>query len=317
MSSQQADPPILQDQGQGWLREHALQLLVMSTASLTAGSYLVGRAGIQGWYDAAGVPSLWFVWPFQDIVIRGLVDSSTWVVVAGAILVVVAYFVALESGSTWLSKRVAKWRRLRTRGERSDRLKSRKRRALQARQALRMHDSVAIGIKEWRRPIPGRRGVRRVETPPGKGKRWRLSKPMTLGLMAVGVIISMFSLYVAAIVLLYERPYRIGVDQFRKQYVAATGRQAPARRPPGWRMAGQSPTKVDDAYVLSGREQLGGYPYVRLSSKGADGSNARICGWLVQAAEGRVLLLTSDGLSMKNFGDGAFEWDAESPGGCR
>jgi len=262
------------------------------------------------------VPSLWFVWPFQDIVIRGLADSSTWVVVVGAILAVVAYFVALESISTWLSKKAANWRRLRARGETLDRLGLRKRWAQEAWQARHMHDIAAIGAMErWR--FLGKRGACRVRAALRPGERWQLSKPMTLGLVAVGVLISMFGLYVAVIVLLYERPYRIGADQFRKQYVAATGRQAPARRPPGWRMTGQSPTKVDDAYVSSGREQLGGYPYVRLSSNGAGGSNARICGWLVQAAEGRVLLLTSDGLLMKNFGDGAFEWDTQSPGGCR
>lgn len=81
-------------------------------------------------------------------------------------------------------------------------------------------------------------------------------------------------------------------------------------------MAGQPPAKVDATAVAAGRAQLGRYPFVQLSSKEAEAGVKRVCGWLVQASGGQVLMLTVDGLVMKNFGDGAFDWTTESPDQC-
>lgn len=298
-----------------WLRDQGLQLLVVITSSLTAACYLVGRAGLLGWYEAAGVPILSFSWSFQDVVIRGMTDAKTWLLVAVSVIGLALYLMALDMASGRFSKASDAWSRFRARGESLDGLGLRKRWAWEARLARRGHlASAEASSLRWR--VLGKRGANRVHS---KAFAKNLSKPSSVivgGIAVLWLLLITLGLYVAGAVLLVQHPYNIGAQSFREQYFAATDREAPARHYVAWKSKGYRPVRTSAMAASRGRTQLSGYPYIQLFYREGDSAEKRLCGWLVQASGGVVLMLTSEGLVMKNFGDGAFQWKTESPDSC-
>jgi hypothetical protein len=196
-----------------------------------------------------------------------------------------------------------------------DQIGLRKRWAWEARRARHAQLQSAKGATERWRAL-GKRGTYRVPSKAFAKSTRRPSSVFVGGIAVLSLLLMTLGLYVAGAVLLFEHPYHAGAQSFREQYFAATGRQAPRRHLSAWKLAGQPLAKADDTAITAARAQLGRYPFVELSSKDAEAGEKRLCGWLVQASGGQVLMLTADGLVMKNFGDGAFGWTTESPDRC-
>jgi hypothetical protein len=296
-----------------WLREQGLQLCVVITSAMAASCYLVGRAGLLGWYDAAGIPQLVFSWSIQDIVIRGLYDAQSWILVVAAGIVGALYLVVLDLISGRLSKAYVAWNKLRARGERLDRVSLRSRWSLKARH-LRLSGDVAAEVASQRWRALGKRGLYRSRSLSTRSAKF--SGTIAYSALAIVTLMFLGSLYVVGVILMFERPYKTAAESFQEQYLAATGHLAPSRRPMAWAQKRTwSKSELEEAEER-GRAQLGRYPFVRLVTKEPLLDTENLCGWLIQAASGQILMLTAQGIVMRSFGDSHFSWRTEAPEAC-
>ncbi|MCE4540779.1 hypothetical protein LXT12_26470 [Pelomonas sp. P7] len=309
------------DPGQ-WFLDHALELSAIATSMLAAACYFIGRAGLVGWYETAGVPQLVFAWPAQDIIIRGLTDEDTWLLVLLSVGGSALYFGMLSLLSAWTSRIAARVRDLRNRGETVWTRGERRLRVWAARRARRAHTSAAaLATLRWR--ALGKRGDLRRQLTKAKALRWQPPVGLLAIVLAACALLAVTFAYIGSMGLLYRAPYTNAARAFNDQYAAATGREAPARQLPSWAQVREPRSKTSlQASIERGRRQLAAYPFVRLKAKEASaGVEAAAveeadCGWLVQASGGVLVLLTSDGLLVKNFGDGAFSWQTVAPESC-
>jgi hypothetical protein len=292
-----------------WLREHALQLLTLASSALAAACFFVGRSELLGWYHAAGVSHLAFTWSVQDVIIRGVLRSQTWLS-AFAFAFFTAIGVALLEWCVDLKDRLQK------RGESCDRLALRKRFVDRARAArLEQLPNASLETARWK--VLGTR-ARVQKTPGASGAAERA--PLSLGTRAVLVAIGLFyvfCLYLAAVLTLFIPAYQDGADKFRALHVAATGRFPPARQPKVLSSGSSDAGKNEpiETWATRGRAELAGVAYVRVESE-ALADNTPLCGWLLNEQENRVLVLTRSGLVMKNFGDQSHAWTSRDPEQC-
>jgi len=203
-----------------WLREHWAQLAIWLASVATAACYLIGRAWLLGWYDAAGVPALMFTWSAQDIVIRGLADASTWLVIALGLFGAMVYFMLLDLGSQQISRFSKKIAR-RLRGEGWSRLSLRRRFASSARKA-RLQGAADASVLSARWRTLGKRGAAQLVEAKKKRAKWEPKGSVIFGLIGISLLVGGFGLYML-VLLLYNRPYGEGVRAYRLQYAAATG----------------------------------------------------------------------------------------------
>ncbi len=82
----------------------------MALAALTAfgvAGYSVGRAYLEGWYAAAGIPVLTFSWDLQLVVLRGLSADvlPLWLLEIGTM----AAMIALSGVVGWLLLKLSVW----------------------------------------------------------------------------------------------------------------------------------------------------------------------------------------------------------------
>lgn len=220
------------DPGQ-WLLDHALELCAVAASMLAAACYLVGRAGLVGWYEAAGVPQLMFSWSTQDVIIRGLTDESTWLLVLASAGGSVLYFGLLSLLSAGLSRLATRVKYLKQRGETVWSRGERRLRVHAARRARRDHSSgAALATLRWR--ALGTRGDLRRQLVKAKSSTWQ--PPVSLLAIVLGacVLITVTFVYAGLLILLYRAPYMNASRAFQDQYLAATGREPPVRRLPTW-----------------------------------------------------------------------------------
>lgn len=314
-SKDKAVPP--REPGQ-WFLDHALELGAVAISLLAAALYLVGRAGLMGWYEAAGVPQLVFSWSAQDVVILGLTDERTWLLMLAAAGGSALYFGLLSLLSAALSNLSAKVKYLNERGET---VWSRCKRCFRVRVARRARQSrrsnAALATSHWR--ALGKKGDLRRQIV--KAKKSPYQPPLgivVILLSAVGLMAATFA-YAGLLLLLYRTPYLNALRAFHEQHLAASGQEAPMRQLPSWAQVRRPLSQVErDQAILRGQQQLAAYPFVRVTSKGTGegGSAESDCGWLVQASGGMLVLLTSQGLLVKNFGDAGFAWQPQLAGSC-
>ncbi len=291
-----------------WLSEHGIELLVVATSMFTAACFCIGRANLMGWYDAAGIPALTFSWAPQDLVIRGFFKSRTWWVLIASIGGALLYFGSLAilgfayrtARSRWRSTRLSRW----LSGNFVDSLRDGK-----ADEASESGVSCELVAES-------------VERPQTEGAA-TVAKRRDVAVLAIALIVFLLAvtLFLACNKLFFLDPYAEGVDSFRAQFIAATGHAPPTRVPVaevGKQAVGKlvmSRAEADASAI--GHRQLEGYAFVEVSGiKDGGSSDPRACGWLVQSSGNQVLLITVEGISMTNFGDGAFAWRMVDPKSC-
>jgi hypothetical protein len=301
-----------------WFQDQGLQLLVVVISLTTTACYLIGRAGLLGWYGASGVPVLALSWPAQDVVIKGISDASTLLIIAVAALAVCAYFFLLEVTSGRLNRYVTKWLRLRQRGEPCDRVALRRRWAEAARSsALRKTDDAVEWRARWR--VLGKRGRFRRPTAIRPSRSGQLSPVAASALIAALCLIVLSCSYILGAIFLYVQPYNAGARSFRAEYVAATGRPPPVLvvDADGTVTNTGEVSTILPSEVEGGRQRLLAYPYVEVTGDfGGPQKPAVLCGWLVEGTGNQLLLLTRAGLFWQNFGDQPFSWKRRPAGMC-
>jgi len=299
-----------------WFEDHALELCVVVITLMTAVCYFIGRAGLVGWYDAAGVPQLVFSWPAQDVVIRGVTDEDIWLLVLLAFGGSGLYFLTLSLVSALISKQAAKVRDLRDRGETVWSRGERRLCVWAARRARLAHSpSAALATVRWR--TLGKRGQLRRKARKAVSKPWQPPVGVVAMVLAACVLIAVTFGYASLILLLHRAPYANGVRAFSDQYLAATGQEPPLRQLPSWAQLQVPMSEASkEAAILRGRRLLAGYPFVRVTPKDADSGGEVDCGWLVQASGGALVLLNSQGLLFRSFGDAGFSWKPVAPDAC-
>jgi hypothetical protein len=246
-----------------------------------------------------------------------MADAETWLLVAACVVGVALYFAVVDIASGRLSRVSKAWARIQARGETMDRLNLRKRWAWEARRARLGHEASSLeATQRWM--VLGKRGAYRVVKPRSLANKWQPSSVLASCIAVFLLLLAILAFYLLGALLLFELPYNAGMQSFRAQYLAATGREVPQRHLTSWKLAGRNRSFVnlDDTVVANGRNQLVRYAFVRVTSKALDADEDPLCGWLVQGSGNQLLLLTTEGLVMKNFGDIAFGWKTEVPGGC-
>jgi hypothetical protein len=279
-----------------WLRDHALQLLALASSALAGACFFVGRSELLGWYYAAGVSHLAFTWSVQDVVIRGVLRSQTW-------LYAFLFAFAAAIGVALLDWFVDVKDRLRRRGESCNRLALRKRFVHRAR-ATRLGQLPTAQLETARWKTLGKRGrFRKALRTPGAAGRTPLSLRTRAVLVAI-CLFYVFCLYLGAVLTLFIPAYQDGADKFRALHVAVTGRFPHARQLKGWSSSQPDASRGEpiESWIAKGRAELAGVAYVRVESEAAT-DKSPLCGWLLNEAENRLLLLTTSGLVMKSFGD--------------
>jgi hypothetical protein len=286
-----------------------LQLLTFASSALAALCFFVGRSELLGWYHAAGVSHLTFNWSVQDVIIVGVLRSHTWLYAF-----VFTFFTAI--GVALLEWCVDLNDRLQRRGESCDRLALRKRFVNQAR-ATRLGQLPTAQLETARWKVLGKRArVQKTSGASGAAERAPLSLRTRAVLVAI-CLFYVFCVYLVAVLTLFIPAYQDGADKFRALHVAATGRFLPARHPRGSSSGRSDASKSEpiEAWIARGRAELAGVAYVRVENE-ALADKPPLCGWLLNEAENRVLLLTSSGLVMKNFGDQPHAWTPRDPEQC-
>ena len=291
-----------------WLGEHGIELLVVATSLFTAACFCIGRANLMGWYDAAGIPPLTFSWSPQDLVIRGFLHSRTWWLLICSIGGTLLYYATLAFLAFAYRKLRSRWRSSRVNGWPAGNERD------------APHDDARHGSSEMSV------SCELLMEPVAHAGTKSLSKTSKTGdglLFALGFASLMLvaSAFVLGNTLLFAEPYAQGASSFRNQFLAATGHAAPRRvipsvgGPQGIAKTASNAAPTDS--LASGLQELGGYAFVEVSStKDGGSSDPRVCGWLVQASGNQLLLLTIEGISMTNFGDGAFAWQLVDPESC-
>jgi hypothetical protein len=310
-----ATPEKTESPAQAWLRDHGPQLAVVVLSLLTTACYLIGRAWLLGWYEAAGVPSLLFAWSVQDVVIRGAFHAGTWLMLGASIVVALLYLLVADVVSRMIERRFEERARLRQRGEDCDRLSLRRRWAHEARSARLSGNSESSGATvRWR--MLGTRGKYRLESSNRITSKRRAPRSALYFLISLCVVGGGIATYMLVLKLLFDSPYAAGAQSFRTQYAAATGQWPPRRGPGSWEFDDGPTTPLSDA-IAAGRAALRKYPYVRVQASGSDGTADTHCGWLVQGSGNQVLMLTPTGTKILSFGDSSFSWSMIEPDSCR
>jgi hypothetical protein len=293
-----------------WLLEHGLQLLAVAFSALAAACYFVGRSALLGWYQAAGVSHLTFLWSAQDVMIRGVMQSWSWLYA-----LLITFMIAL--GVALVDAFASTRDRLRMRGESRSLRALRWRFATEARAGrLARLATAALATARWR--ALGKRGAYWKKPRPRVTTR-RAGVPVWLGAVLAAVCLFYFMcLYVAGLLVFHIPAFNDGANEYRALHVAATGhfppyRQAEEREGYNARLERIKPLAE---WIAQGRKQLFALSYVRLDGVAATNAPRSVCGWLMHEQDNRVLLMTSTGLLLKNFGDQPHSWTAREPNDC-
>ncbi|MGJ7614124.1 MULTISPECIES: hypothetical protein [unclassified Variovorax] len=303
-----------------WLTDHWSQALVLCLSLVTAACYLVGRAKLLGWYDAAGIPQLMFSWSAQDLVIKGLVESETWLLLLAGVAGFACLSAAMDIATAGMRRLLLERSRLQLRGEACDRLGLRKRMAREARRLRKAKDARALqATRHWQ--MLEKRGVFRKA--PKKSLRkpthWASSDAYkSLLLLPILFLLMMAYLLVNAF---YAWSYRNGARSYWMEYAAATNNWPPSRVAGGWK-----PKETDrvllEELAKGGRERLREYAYVHVRRLEADpkddprSSDQPICGWMMQASGNVLVLLNASGLLVVNFSDSPYRWSSVPHDAC-
>lgn len=297
----------------GWLRDHWSQILILFVSLLASTCYLIGRARLLGWYNAAGVPPLLFNWSTQDLVIKGLADTRSWLLMLTIGVSGATGFAAIEGTSAWLIRRVQKCSHLRGRGESLDRLNLRKRWAKKAR-ALRLtkHEDARLATEHWR--MLGWRGSKRFAKNAKSIRKFRLPHGVEFNLLLIALLIFGFCIY-SLIHLFYADSHTRGYRDYCLEHLAATQQWPNSGTPKGWQHKPNWPA-VTPELIADGRTRLKGYAFVRVSELGKEKERTVLCGWLIQGAASQLVLLGQEGLQVVTFADVPFQWQHTTPEEC-
>lgn len=296
-------------QDSGLLRDHWSQVLVLFVSLLAAACYMIGRAKLLGWYDAAGIPALLFSWSFQDVVMRGLADKKTWLLAFVIGVLGVTAFAISDWLSTWLYRSARS-----DRGEGWDRLGLRKRWAHRARELrLQRHPDAKKASENWR--TLGRRGRRNLVRAKVQGRESEASSSSVLSVLLILMLVLGFCVHFL-VNFVYGVSYRQGYRSYWLEHIAATEGAPIGRSPKGWGEKSLS-FEVTAEMKAEGRANLQSYAYVQVSVLGSDkAAEPAICGWLVQGTGSQLILLNKEGLQVLTFADLPFKWRSIAPDQC-
>jgi hypothetical protein len=299
-----------------WLRDHWSQVLVLCVSLLTAACYLVGRAKLLGWYDAAGIPHLMFAWSAQDLVIRGLVESETWLLLLAGVAGFACLSAVMDITTAAMRRHFLERSRLRIRGESCDQLGLRKRLALEARRLRKEKDARAQqATRHWH--ILEKRGMfrRAPKKSLQKASHWVSSDVYkSLLLLPILYLLMMAYLLVNAF---YAWSHRNGAKNYWMEHIAATSNWPPSRGAGGW-IPKDSDRPLLEELSNEGKMRLREYSYVQVKDLEDQQKNVEspMCGWMIQATGNVLVLLNSSGLLILNFADSPFRWTTVSPDAC-
>lgn len=248
-----------------------LSVVGVAVTIMAAALYAFGRSYLIAWHTAAGVPMLTFSFPTTDVILIGFI-RLTWLLWLG-------YFIINVIGVAYLAGWIStKSLSLLIPERLSDWFESKGHLMTQA-------------ILSWKKTRIAHGWVP-VSLDRIKGVS-DLANRFFHGVGQISVVV----FFVGGLFFAIEVATEQGARDFQTQFEAATGR-----------------SDIQSQKPNSGKEfQSLPFAYVRVKSKllkeGNGGDETIECGWLVQATDKQVLLLTIEGVKLFAFGDQPFWWE--------
>lgn len=288
-----------------YLGDHLFEAVALFVTSAAALNYAVGRSYIEGWLQAAGIPSRLFPADTYEAIFTGVKLGRVWLAAGIVLLLATAYIWVGAVAPDWWAKRRAR-RKLRVAAADLSRSRGWGERGLRSRlagEAFLARNDVAghsngesrLALLRWQ--VLGPRGHQKLVA---QSLPWKRPHVMTVILLLVVMISGAFAgLYKFINDQLFASARNDGVRNYAKIYLAVTG-----RFPHQFGSAKLSPADQKD-WACEGSKFLTEFRTVTLPEEGGVKDSLQTF-YVIQGTDKLYVLLGESGSVIRSFGDGPF-----------